>query len=255
MNSPAPGMCCMHLVEAFVKLGDTLIDDYNIVDLLQCLVETCTRLPAVDTAGVLLAEKFSQQHVMAYTTEEVLHLELFQVQEQEGPWLDCLHTGQIVSASDLAEAADRWPRFAPRAMQDGVRAVHALPMRLRAEIVGALNLFTSQPGSLAPQDLQIARALADAATIGILHERTLRSCENVARQLQTAFNVRIVIEQAKGLLAERTGLGFSEVFNLLRAHARRKRMRLSDVARGVVQGSVIVDIPPRNPARETAAES
>lgn len=255
MNSPAPGMCCTHLVEAFVKLGDTLIDDYNIVDLLQCLVETCTRLAAVDTAGVLLAEKFSQQHVMAYTTEEGLQLELFQVQEQEGPGLDCIQTGQIVSASDLTEAADRWPRFAPRALQDGVRAVHALPMRLRAEIIGALNLFTSQPGSLAPQDLQIARALADVATIGILHERTLRGCENVARQLQAAFDVRIVIEQAKGLLAERSGLGFSEVFNLLRAHARRKRMRLSDVARGVVQGSMIVDIPPRNPARETAAES
>jgi GAF domain-containing protein len=188
---------------------------------------------------------------MAYTSEEVLHLELFQLQEQEGPCLDCIHTGQAVSAVDLAEATDRWPRFAPRAMQDGIRAVHALPMRLRAETIGALNLFTTQPGPLAPQDLRITHALADVATIGILHERTLRSCENLTTQLQAALDARIVIEQAKGLLAERSGLDFSEVFDLLRAHARNKRMRLSDVARGVVEGSMTVDLPLRKRGPET----
>lgn len=245
-------MCCTQLVDAFVRLGDTLVDDYDIVDLLQCLVDTCTQVLPVDTAGVLLADTFSQQHVMAYTTEDVLLLELLQLQEQEGPCVECIHTGRPVSAADLMEAASRWPRFAPRAVQDGVRGVHALPMRLRADIIGGLNLFTVRPGPLAPHDLQVARALADVATIGILHERTLRSCESLTKQLQAALNIRVVIEQAKGLLAERSGLDFPEVFDLLRAHARKSRMRLSDVARGVVEGTVRVDLPLPDRARGTS---
>jgi hypothetical protein len=163
------------------------------------------------------------------------------LQVNEGPCLDCFHTGQAVSAPDLTQTVDRWPQFTPHALREGFRAVYALPMRLRTQIIGGLDLFTAQPGPLTLRDLWVGQALADVATIGILHERALHRREILAEQLQTALNSRIVIEQAKGVLAERSGLDFPDVFALLLAHARRNRLRLSDVARGVVAGSITLD--------------
>jgi GAF domain-containing protein len=218
------------LVDAFIVLADTLVAGHDMVDLLYRLIEACTHLLATDFVGILLSDRRGQLQVMAYSTEEVRLLEQFQLQVNEGPCLDCSHTGRAVSAPDLTETVDRWPQFAPRAAQEGFRAVHALPMRLRTQTIGVLNLFTAQPGPLPPGDLRVGQALADVATVGILYERALCCSEIHAEQLQTALNSRIIIEQAKGLL-----------FVLLLAHARRKRLRLSDVARGVVEGSITLD--------------
>ncbi len=227
---------------AFVVLADTLVDDYDVIDLLHHLVESCTQLLAVDTAGILLSDGRGALQVMAYSTEAVRLLELLQLQTNEGPGLDCFHTGRAISASDLTETADRWPQFAPRAVQEGFRAVHALPMRLRSATIGGLNLFSTQPGPLQPGDLRVGQALADVATIGILHERALRRSEIVTEQLQTALNNRIIVEQAVGLLAERAGLDFPDVFARLRDHARRN----SDVARGVIDGSITLATLPQH---------
>ncbi len=171
---------------------------------------------------------------MAYSTERVLQLELLQLQTDEGPCLDCFHTGRAVSAPDLTETADRWPQFAPRAAQEGFRAVHALPMRLRTETIGELNMFSTQPGPLPPQDLRVAQALADVATIGILHERAIRRSEILSGQLQTALNSRVLIEQAKGILAERRHISIAEAFTLMRTYARDHNRRLSQVARAII---------------------
>jgi GAF domain-containing protein len=236
------------LVGAFVAMVDTLVVGYDVVDLLHRLVEVCTQLLAVDTAGILLSDGRGQLQVMAYSTEEVQLLEQFQLQANEGPCLDCFYSSRMIGIPDLTETVDRWPRFASRAVQEGFRAVHALPMRLRTETIGGLSLFTAQPGPLPPQDLQVVQGLADIATIGILHERALRCSEMLTEQLQIALNSRIVIEQAKGMLAERSGLDFPDVFALLRAHARKHRIRLSDVARRVVDGSMSIDIPSRDRA-------
>lgn len=241
MTSATPAAREPGLVDAFVVLADTLVDDYDVIDLLHHLVETCTQLLAADTAGILLSDGRGQLQVMAYSTEGVRLLELLQLQTHEGPCVDCFHTGRAVSAPDLTKTADRWPQFAPRAVQEGFRAVHALPMRLRSVTIGALNLFSIPPGPLLPDDLRVGQALADVATIGILHERALRRSEILTEQLQTALNNRIIIEQAIGVLAERTGLDFPDVFTRLRAYARRNRARLSDVARGVIDGSMSLD--------------
>jgi GAF domain-containing protein len=242
MTFPRPGAREPALLDAFVTLADTLTDDYDVIDLLDRLIETCTQLLAADTAGIMLADGRGALWVMAYTTEAIRCLELLQIQAQEGPCLDCVHTGQAVSASDLTQSLDRWPQFAPRALQEGCCAVHAVPMRLRTQIIGGLNLFSTQPGPLPPEDLRVGQALADVATIGILHERALRRSETLAEQLQTALNNRVIIEQALGVLAERTGLNIPDVFSQLRAHARRNRMRLSDLARGIVEGSMTLDV-------------
>lgn len=241
MTSTVPSAREPALVDAFVALADSLVDDYDVIDLLHRLVETSTQLLAADAAGILLSDGRGRLQVMAYSTEGVRLLELLQLQAHEGPCLDCFYTGRPVSAPDLSQTANRWPQFAPRAVQEGFRAVHALPMRLHTQTIGGLNLFSTHPRPLPPEDLRVAQALADVATVGIVHERALRRGEILAEQLQAALNSRILIEQAKGVLAERSGLDFPDVFALLRTHAGRTGLRLSDVAQTVVDGSITLD--------------
>ncbi len=225
------------LADAFVDLADTLASDYDVTDLLYRLVEHSVTLLDAAEAGLLLTDQRGSLHVMASSDERTRLLELFQLQADEGPCLECYRTGEPVAVPDLREAIERWPRFAPAAIGEGYAAVHAVPLRLREEVIGALNLFSTHPGELPDDGLQVARALAAAATIGILHERAAHRREEVIGQLEGALNSRIVIEQAKGVLAERGGVEMDEAFRRLRAHARDTNTRLAQVARDVVDGS------------------
>jgi transcriptional regulator with GAF, ATPase, and Fis domain len=223
------------LLDAFVDMADTLVDDFDVLDFLHGLATHCVALLDVEAAGLMLADRDGHLRVAASSTERVRLLELFELQNEEGPCLDCFASGEAVSADDMADpAARRWPRFADQATGSGYRSVVALPLRLRDETIGALNLFRAQPGPLRPADRSLARALADVSTIGILQERGSRRREVLARQLQEALSSRIVIEQAKGVIAERLGLHVDEAFQLLRDHARGHSEQLSEVARRVV---------------------
>jgi GAF domain-containing protein len=224
------------LTQAFVELADTLVSDYDVADLLYGLVEHSVSLLDATAAGIMLADQRGGLQVMASTTERTRLLELFQLQNDEGPCLDCFHTGQPIAVSDLDAAAERWPRFAPAALAEGYAAVHALPLRLREEIIGALNLFSGQSGDLSAEDLQVAQALADVATIGILQERAIQHSETLIEQLQGALNSRIIIEQAKGVLAERGGVDMDHAFRQLRAYSRNTNTGLARVARDLVDG-------------------
>jgi transcriptional regulator with GAF, ATPase, and Fis domain len=223
------------LTEAFVSLADTLVTDYDVIDLLHRLCSDSVRLLPVDAAGLLLSDQRGTLRVVSSSTEQAHLVELFQLQANEGPCLDCFRTSQQVVSTDLGREV-RWPRFVERARQAGYEAVHALPLRLRSETIGGLNLFGSTPGALPPHALRVGQALADVATIGILQERALHRQEVLAEQLQGALNSRVIIEQAKGMLAERGQIDLSQAFSLLRAHARTRQQRLSDLARDVVNG-------------------
>jgi GAF domain-containing protein len=175
-------------------------------------------------------------------------LELFQVQALEGPCQDCYRQGHPVFNADLRAAADKWPQFAPRAVAAGYRSVHAFPMRLRQQVIGALNLFGTDTGEMSPRDVRIVRALADVATIGLLQERAIRHGEGLTEQLQAALDSRIVIEQAKGALAQIHGSTPDQAFERLRSDSRRNHARLSQVAHAVIHdpGSVPeLTAPPR----------
>jgi transcriptional regulator with GAF, ATPase, and Fis domain len=224
------------LTQAFVELADTLVSDYDVAGLLYGLVEHSVSLLNASAAGIMLADQRGGLQVMASTTERTRLLELFQLQNDEGPCLDCFHTGQPVAVPDLEAAATRWPRFAPAALAEGYTAVHALPLRLREQIIGALNLFNIHAGDLPAEDLQVAQALADVATIGILQERAIQHNETLVEQLQGALNSRIIIEQAKGVLAERGGLDMDQAFGQLRAYSRNTNTGLARAARGLVDG-------------------
>lgn len=224
------------LVHTFVELTDSLVDDFDIIDLLTVLAASCVKLDLADEAGVLLADDYGNLRVMGASNEATRLLELFQLQSDEGPCLEAYASGEMVSHPDLAAATDRWPQFAPEAVRTGFLSVNALPLRLRSVVIGAFNLFSSDIGGMREADRAIARALADVAAIAILQDQALRASEVKAGQLQHALDSRVTIEQAKGMVAERTGLDMVESFDLIRKYARGRRRRLTQVAAEIVDG-------------------
>jgi GAF domain-containing protein len=225
------------LAEVFVELADTLVAGYDLIEFLQTLTERCVELLDVDAAGLLLADSHGALRLVAASTEQARLAELLQIQNDEGPCLDCYRTGQPVVVRDVGAAAARWPRFAPASQAMGYRGVHAIPMRLRDQVIGTLNLFRAQPGGLSPAVARAATALVDIATIGILQERAVRQQELLAGQLQVALNSRVMIEQAKGVLAERLGTTPDEAFVLLRRYARDHNHPLTQLADDVISGT------------------
>jgi hypothetical protein len=234
------------LSDTFVELADTMVDDFDVIDFLHLLTDRSVALLGASAAGVVLADPRGELRVAAASSEQAELLELFQLQNDEGPCLECFRTGRAVTASELASPDRPWPRFAEAATRAGFATVEALPMRLRDQVIGALNLFGAGRARFDRADLRIGQALADVATIGLLHERNLRRRETVAEQLQGALNSRVVIEQAKGKLAERLSIDMDRAFKMLRDYARNSSQRLTDVARDFVDGAT-ADFPP--PAR------
>jgi GAF domain-containing protein len=234
------------LAEVFVEVADTLVDDFDVVEFLQMLTTRSSDLLGVSTAGLLLADQRGGLHVMAASDERTSMLEIYQLQTHEGPCQDCFTHGVAIIGADLEKATERWPRFAPHAVKAGFRSVHAFPMRLREDVIGALNLFSTELGDIDPADARVVQALADVATIALLQERTVRRGEVLTNQLQSALKSRVVIEQAKGALAEIWSCTTDEAFDMLRRYTRARSLRLSDVAYQVTahRGSVPDLLPP-----------
>ncbi|MFV2103885.1 GAF and ANTAR domain-containing protein [Micromonospora sp. LOL_024] len=227
----------IQLFDVLVELADTLVDEFDMIDFLHVLADRCVHLLGVSAAGLLVTDQENILRVVAASSERARLLGLFQLQTDEGPSVDCFRAGRPVSVTDLRAAGHRWPRFAPAATELGFAAVHVLPMRLRSEIIGALNLCDTRPGALDEAKIRVGQAMADVATIGLLHQRAVHQRDMLAEQLQAALDSRVLIEQAKGVLAERLRVDVGEAFTLLRNGARSRNRRLSDLARAVVNGT------------------
>lgn len=232
----------LRLLQLFATLADTLVDDYDVVDLLQTLVDACQELLEATDAGILLADPAGELELIASTSEAAELVEVMQLGAESGPCIECFLTGASVSVPDIADS-ERWPIFRQAALENGFAAIEAIPMRLRNTTIGTLNLLRSSPGAPPPEDLSAARAFADVATIGILHERTLREKESLAGQLQTALNSRVMIEQAKGVVSFTADVSIPEAFTLMRTFARTRGMRLSEVAERVVRREIRIGSP------------
>ena len=226
------------LTETFVELADSLVEGFDVVELMVLLTERCVELLDATAAGLLLADPAGHLRLIAATSEASEMVELFQVQREEGPCQDCFLTGAPVSAADLRTESGRWPRFAPFAIERGFHSANALPMRLRRQVLGALNLFRAEPAEVGVADLAVAQALADVATIALLQSRVIDDARLVAEQLEQALKSRVVIEQAKGVIAERAGCDMPQAFARLRGYARTNQARLADVAAQVVDGTI-----------------
>lgn len=222
------------LSAAFVKVADTLVDDYDVVDLLDTLVQECTVLVDSDAGGLLIVDSDGELQLIASTNEEAEFVEIIQLNAGEGPCVDAFETGNGVTVLDISEE-DRWPAFCAAAIKQGFQSMHAFPMRLRGQTIGAMGLFRVTAGQLSDSDVAVAQALADVATIGILQERSLRDTSIVADQLQRALDSRIIIEQAKGVIAAQTGADMHTAFTILRDYARSNQLKLGSVAEQVAE--------------------
>ncbi len=243
------------LAETFLMMADTLVEDFDPIEVLTVLAERCVALLGATAAGILVVDTGGALQVVAESGEQARVLELFQVQNDEGPCLDCFRTGRAVISPDLATCP--WLRFGPVAIDAGLRAVHAFPMRLRVQVVGTLNLFMAEPGLLSVVDTAAAQALAHAATITLLQHQGARRTQEVTAQLQGALNSRVAIEQAKGALAERAGISVDEAFTRLRVYARENNAKLTDVAAALVSRSLPASVVSRltqSPAAAAAGE-
>lgn len=241
------------LAQTFVELADTLVAGFDLMDFLHTLTERCVELLGVDAAGLLLADGRGALRLVAGSTEQARVVELFQIQNDEGPCVDCFRSGQAVVISDIrtSEIVKRWPRFAPAAREMGFAGVHAIPMRLRDQVIGTMNLFRTAPNGLDEAVARAARALVDVATIGILQERAVRQQELVAEQLQAALHSRVMIEQAKGILAERHGVTPDQAFLMLRRYTRNHNRPLTALARDIINGTVdITQAPSHRPPQK-----
>jgi GAF domain-containing protein len=224
------------LARALVELADTLVEDFDVVDLLTLLADRCVDVLDVGAAGIMLAGPDGGLRVVASSSEAMRLLELFELQADEGPCLDCYRTGLPIINQGIDVLSSRWPRFSEEAAATGFRSVHALPMRLRGTVLGALNLFHLGATELTPSDVTAAQAMADLATIALLQHRTVVEARQLNDQLSRALNSRIVIEQAKGMVAERLAVQMEEAFSRLRRYARDHNALLVDVADQIVTG-------------------
>jgi GAF domain-containing protein len=226
------------LVRTLVELADNLVDDFDVVELLTLLSDRCVDTLDVASAGVMLADPSGELQVVASSSEAMRTLELFQLQADQGPCLDCYRSGRPIVNLNLGTVDGRWPRFASRALDAGLHSVHSLPMRLRGRTIGALNMFRADNGSLNEHDVTAAQALADVATIAILQHQTATDAQILNTQLSHALNSRIIIEQAKGKISEAAGVQMDHAFLRLRNHARSHNLRLSELARDIADGTV-----------------
>ncbi|NLU75256.1 GAF and ANTAR domain-containing protein [Streptomyces sp. HNM0575] len=230
-------MAEVRLTDVFVEMADTLIDEFDVLDFMHGLSARCVELLDITAAGVMLTDERDSLQLVAASSEKTRLLELFQLQTEQGPCMECFHSGQPVTVSDLSAMGPWWPHFTEAAAEVSFSSVHAVPMRLRSEIIGALNFFDTKAGAMDLEKQRIGQALADVATIGLLQQRAIRQRDNLTEQLQTALNSRIFVEQAKGVLAQRLKVSVDEAFSLLRGEARLRNRRLSDLAQAIVDGS------------------
>jgi GAF domain-containing protein len=221
----------------FVEIVDALVDDFDVVDVLTVLAGRSVQLLGAAAAGILLADGAGELRVMAASSEQIGLLELFQVQNRNGPCFDCYTSGTTVANARLDEPSP-WPEFALECVAAGFPSVCAVPLRLRSTVLGCLNLFMSSPAPLTPGDVALAQALADVASIAIVQDQAARSGAIREGHLQQALDSRVVIEQAKGMIAEHGKITMDQAFSRLRAHARHGNHRLADLARAVVAGTV-----------------
>ncbi len=226
------------VVRVLVEMADTLVDDYDVVELLTGLATRSVSMLGASAAGVMLASPTGNLGLVASSSEAMRLLELFELQAREGPCLDAYLTGELVRHEVLEAGAGRWPVFSGAAIAAGFRSAFAIPLRLREVTLGALNLLSTDSVPMDEADLIVARAFADLAALSIVHHRASAEAQRVNEQLSVALNSRVVIEQAKGVLSERAGVDLAEAFARMRAYARNGNFRLTDIAHAAVDGTL-----------------
>ncbi|POH66023.1 MULTISPECIES: GAF and ANTAR domain-containing protein [Cryobacterium] len=221
-------------VEVFVAIADTVQTGHDVIDTMDVLVRGCTMFTAAIAAGILLADSSDVLHVAASSSERASDVEEEQLGAHEGPCLDAYRSGATIEVPSIADARGTWPAFSDIAEARGYRAVHSVPIRFGSQRLGAMNLFLAEPGRLSGRDAELAEAMALYAANSVEQHRKLHSHIAVRDQMKVMLEDRVLIEQAKGTLAQRYGVPMDDAFGLLRAEARRMHASLRDTAAKIV---------------------
>jgi GAF domain-containing protein len=226
---------------AFVAVADTLTTNFDVVDLLHTLVHECVEILEMKAGGLMLADSAGELQLMTSTSEAAAFVEVMQLDAASGPCIDCFTKGAAVSVSEIEEDPSRWPEFGKAALAEGFHSALATPMKLRGRVIGTMNLFGASPGEVSARDAAVAQALADVATIGILQERLVREGHLIEEQLHHALDSRVMIEQAKGVIAHSLSLSMDDAFGLLRKYARDGNLTIRSVAKRVSDRELAVE--------------
>jgi GAF domain-containing protein len=225
-----------------VQLADNLVDEFDVVELVSTLADRCLTILDVSASGLMLSLPSHGLRRVTSSSEPMRRVEEFELQVQEGPSVDCYRNREAVLNCHLGEGGSRWPRFEPVALDGGFRSVHSFPMRFRDGVIGALSLFRADRAEISELDALTAQALADVTTVSILRHRAVLQTDVVHRQLRHALDSRIVIEQAKGALAERAGVAIDAAFVRIRNYARNHNLKVIDVARAIIEGTLTAEL-------------
>ena len=227
---------------AFIEVANALASDYDVGEFLHMLVGRCSEALNSDAVSVLLEAQEGTLQLAAATSERMRELEDLEIRLGQGPCVETYRQGAPVSAGDMRKEQDRWPATAPKAMEIGLLAVNAFPLKVDGDSVGAFNVYREAAGALSDEELRLTQAFADVATVGILRDRKVSEAERRAEQLQGALDSRVLIEQAKGVLAERQGISTELAFDMIRRYARNHHRKLRGVCQQIIAGDE-VDFP------------
>lgn len=227
---------------AFVAVADTLTTDFDVLDLLHTLVEQCTQILDTSAGGLMLMDGNGELQLMTSTSEAADFVEVMQLNASAGPCIECFRTGTAQSVPSIKDLGERWPDFQKAAIGGGFKSAHATPMRLRGQVIGTMNLFSTKRGALSERDAAVAQALTDVATIGILQERMVKEVNTMAEQLHKALDSRVLVEQAKGMIAHSLDMDMDAAFSAIRAYAHANKLTIRAVAEGVSDRSINVSV-------------
>ena len=229
------------LLDSLERFAAALTSGYGIGDVLHNLTEEMAEVLDLSGAGVTLVHDGQQRFVTA-AVEAIATLERVQETWQKGPCIDAVASAAPVAVPDLAaeDAGSRWPDYTIAAKTAVIQAVAGIPMLAEGAAIGAINLYDSQPRNWSPEDLRVATIFASIATGYLAHASSARQQQRTAEQLQQALNTRLIIEQAKGVLATQQETTVDEAFERLRKYAREHNARIHDVSRAVVKGDLLI---------------
>ncbi len=220
-------------LQTLSRFAKVLPAQYDLELALAELTESVAAVLGLCGSGVTMAEDGRLRFVTAVSPASG-ELERIQEQEQSGPCQDAYDTGEAVCVTDVRVETTRWPEFAAAASRLGVAGVAGIPMRLTNHTIGALNLYAPEPREWSEDDIAAAAVLADVATSYVINASKMRQQQQLSEQLQQALVSRVVIEQAKGITAQKHAVTVDEAFHLMRGHARSNNASIRAVAEAIV---------------------
>jgi GAF domain-containing protein len=232
------------LLEVLSDFAHTLAGRFDVSEVLYRLAENVVSILGVAGAGVSVVDDEGRLRPVTWINELTAQLERVEEANQQGPCVDSFLQGVVIRVPRLSEETGHWPEWCAEAKRHGVEAVLGVPLRAGETVIGAMNVYSIEARQWRDDDVQVAQVLTDMAAGYVANASDLEQSRRVTEQLTEALESRIIIEQAKGMLASEYRISVDEAFKVLRSHSRRHGASLRALADAVVNLGLR---PPQNP--------